>query len=78
MKTIVKEKQEKEQEVKFPCLMRHPETETIILATGRSKSSYDGFVLDSGHSTTDEIGDNSTSWNKNFVPFDGSVTLSND
>lgn len=74
MKVEVKEVQEKK-DIKFPCLMRST-SGLIILAIGIKDSDLKGTVL---FSITHTLGFYSESWNRDsFVPFNGSVTLSND
>ena len=76
MKTTVKEKQEKE--ITFPCLMRSKCNRTVIMAKDKTYGGYVGFVVHRGHVKDYPLGHFSTFWSHNdFVPFDGSVTLSN-
>lgn len=77
MKTTVKEN--RTIDLIFPCLMKHKDSKTIILAT---KGHDDGSILEGIIIIPDEnenIGINCKTWTADeFYAFNGEVTLSND
>ena len=67
---------EQNTEIKFPCLMKSKLSDAIILATSYSDNgkSVIGTVM-----TKANLGTRSTTLDRDcFIPFNGSITLSND
>lgn len=78
----IHKKDRKIDDYKYPLLMHNPSTEMgvpyyIILVVCKQDLFYKGTILYSGHS--DNIGQylDKISILKNFVPYDGEITLSN-
>lgn len=66
---------DKENEIKYPCLMRSKDSGCIVLFTERET----GVCLYEGRSNICFIGEHYNKWNVNyFEPFNGTLTLSNE
>ena len=77
MKVTV-ENVEKEEELKFPCLMKFENTEDIIIVSERTKRGFAGVVVSSSNPYL-PIGSFSESWSTvGLVPFNGKITIQND
>jgi hypothetical protein len=77
MKITVEGNVEKEDELKFPCLMKYKDIKTIIIASGRTERGFKGVIV--GSSNPHLIGKFSEGWSTyGLVPFNGKITLQND
>lgn len=66
-------------ENKFPCLMQNPASKNVFLITGIGKYEdiYEGTCVYSKNKH-EKIGQHSITWDrKSLIPFEGSITLSN-
>ena len=74
MKITVNE-EKKESEIKYPCLMKNSNTDSIALFSAPKT----GILIKLGaRYTSSYIGEYSSEWSSYFKPFNGSITLEND
>jgi hypothetical protein len=75
---VTTEETNKEQEIKYPCIMVHKEDpDTIILMVREKNGAYQGIVL--SHPNISYFDKTITSWFKDmFTPMKGKVILEND
>lgn len=76
MKTVRKEKAQAPN-YSFPCLMRHPVTGVVILATKHTERGFTGMVIYSDSAAFDP-GDYATDWGNAFEPSPDTFEVSND
>ena len=69
-------KTEEKQEIKYPCLMKHLNSDLVVLFNNH----YCGMVVvETNNNEFDKIGKYYEEWIiDSFTPFKGSITLSND
>lgn len=79
IESIITEKQ-KQEEVKYPCLMEYTNVEgnlIIIYAYSENGSNYEGVCIYSNGNQS-EVGKMSKHWSKTcYKPFQGQITLKN-
>jgi len=79
MKVTIDKRDEKK--IKYPCLMMHRNTGSVILATeirnNKWTDEYTGVLIIS-NSIENTVGDYSEGWSSYFMPFTGTITLEND
>ena len=75
---VTTEETNREQEIKYPCIMVHKEDPDIItLMVGEKNSAYQGIAL--SHPNISCLDKTISSWFKvRFIPMKGKVILEND
>ena len=75
---VTTEETNREQEIKYPCIMVHKEDPDIItLMVGEKGGAYQGIAL--SHPSISCWGDTISNWFKDsFIPMKGKVILEND